>query len=58
MMPRALSARAMRGSLVVLDGEVAAAPLRLVRGADGEAVRRRGEPGLLQQPRQIGRLRQ
>src|SRR4051812_3937919 len=37
--------------LVVLDGEVAAAPLRLARGADGEGVGRRGEPGLLQQPR-------
>src|SRR5688572_3836867 len=31
--------------LVVLDGEVTAAPLRLARGADGEGVGRRGEPG-------------
>src|SRR5215210_5090941 len=40
-------------SLLVLDGEVAAAPLRRPRGADGEAVGARREPALLQEPGQI-----
>src|SRR5688572_23383965 len=44
--------------LVVLDGEVTTPPLRLAWGANGEAVGWRGEPGLLQQTRQVVRLRQ